>query len=88
MYHGVHFNHDSQNSLSVHQDSRKPKMVHHGITKIPLPLPPPFYTKQSDDEDIASIFISKLNAFTKKIYKDYYKRPKPLKITTQEQEEF
>ena len=61
------------------------------MTKIPLPHPPPpppFYTKQSDDEDIASIFISKLNAFTKKIYKNYFKRPKPLKLTTQEQEEF
>jgi len=46
------------------------------------------HTKQTDDEDIASIFISKLVALTKKIYKDYYKKPKPLKLTKKEQEEF
>ena len=49
---------------------------------------PIIYTKQSDDEDIASIFISKLTPLTNKIYNDYYKRPKQLKLTTQEQEEF
>lgn len=49
---------------------------------------PVIHTKQNDDEDFATIFISKLTALTKKIYNDYYKRPKPLKLTTQEQEEF
>ena len=37
MFQGVHFNHDSQNSFPVHHDSRTPKMVGHGVTKIPLP---------------------------------------------------
>ena len=30
----------------------------------------------------------KLKAITNKIYKDYYKRPKPLKLTKEEQKEF
>ena len=39
-FHGVRFNHDSQNSFSAHHDTRTPKMVDHGITKISLlPLP-------------------------------------------------
>ena len=38
--------------------------------------------------DIASIFVSKPQAITNKIHKDYYKKPKPLKLTKQEQEEF
>ena len=38
MFHGVHFNHDSQNSFSVHHDSRTPKVVDHGVTKIPLTI--------------------------------------------------
>ena len=41
MFHQVYYNHDSQNSFSVHHDSWTPKMVDHGVTKIPLP-PPPF----------------------------------------------
>ena len=56
-----------------------------GMNKLFNPI---IYTKQSDDEDIASIFISKLTTLTNKIYNDYYKRPKQLKLTTQEQEEF
>ena len=56
-----------------------------GINKLYNPI---VYTKQSDDEDISKIFVKKLRAITNKIYKDYYKKPKPLKLTTQEQEEF
>ena len=37
MFHGLHFNHDSQNSFQVHHYSWTPKMVYHGVTKIPLP---------------------------------------------------
>ena len=36
----MHFNHDSQNSFSVHHDSQTPKMVDHGVMKISLPPPP------------------------------------------------
>ena len=39
MFHEVYYNHDSQNSFSVYYDSRTPKMVDHGVTKIPLPTP-------------------------------------------------
>ena len=56
-----------------------------GMIKLFNPI---MYTKQSDDEDIAAIFVSKLQAITNKIYKDYYKKPKPLKLTPQEQKEF
>ena len=56
-----------------------------GINKLFNPI---IYTKQNVDEDIASIFVSKIVTLTKKIYKDYYKRPKPLKLTKKEQEEF
>ena len=37
MFHEVYYNRDSQNSFSVYHDSRTPKMVDHGVTKIPLP---------------------------------------------------
>lgn len=39
------------------------------------------YTKQSDDEDIAKIFVKKLEGVIHKIYNEYYRRPKPLKLT-------
>ena len=37
LFHEVYYNHDSQNSFSVYHDSRTPKMVDHGVTKMPLP---------------------------------------------------
>ena len=42
-----------------------------GIKKLSNPI---VYTKQSDNEGIAAIFVSKLKAITKKIYNDYYAR--------------
>ena len=42
------------------------------------------HTKQSDDEDIASIFVSKLEGKTHKIYNDYYRKPHSLKLTKKE----
>ena len=43
LFREVYYNHDSQNSFSVYPDSRTSKMVNHGITKIPLPPPPPIW---------------------------------------------
>ena len=41
MFHGVHFNQDSQNTFSVNHNSQTQKMVDHSITKISLPPPHP-----------------------------------------------
>ena len=59
-----------------------------GLDGINKQFNPIIHTKQSDDEDIASVFVLKLVALTNKIYKDYYKQPKALKRTKQEREEF
>ena len=56
-----------------------------GIKKLFNPI---IYTKQSDGEDIAAIFVSRLEGLTHKIYNDFYRRPKPLRLTKQEQEDF
>ena len=40
MFHGVHFNQDSQNSFSVNHNSRTQKMVHHE-NKLAIAPPPP-----------------------------------------------
>ena len=60
MFHGVHFNHDSQNSFSVHHDSRTPKVVDHGVTKIPLPispLPPPPPSTSNREPTVNIIYV-------------------------------
>ena len=59
-----------------------------GLDEINKPYDLIVYTKQSDDGDISKIFVEKLEAITKNIYKDYYKKPKPLKLASQEEEEF
>ena len=46
------------------------------------------FLKKSEGDDVAAIFVSKLAGLTHKIYNDFYCRPKPLRITKSEQEEF
>ena len=49
---------------------------------------PIIYTKKSEDEDIAKVFVEKLTEVTKGIYNDFYRRPKPLRLTNSEQKSF
>ena len=46
------------------------------------------FTKSSEDEDVAKIFVEKLTELTKGIYEDFYCRPKPLVMTAETQKEF
>ena len=46
------------------------------------------YTKQKDTDNIAEIFVSKLAKITNNLYNDFYRHPKPLKLTKKEQESF
>ena len=55
-----------------------------GINKIFKPI---IYTKKSDSEDIAAIFVSKLSWLTNKIYNDFYRRPIPMKWNMTKQHE-
>ena len=49
---------------------------------------PVIYTKKSEDEDIAKVFVEKIVEVTKVIYNDFYQRPKPLRLTRAEQKLF
>ena len=49
---------------------------------------PIVYTKKNSDEDIAKKFIEYVVELTHKIYKDYYRKPKPLVLTKEEEKEF
>ena len=51
-------------------------------------IKPIIYTKKSEDEDIAKVFVEKLTEVTKGIYNDFYRRPKPLRLTQEEQKSF
>ena len=51
-------------------------------------IKPVIHTKTSEDEDISKIFVEKLVEITKGIYNDFYLRPKPLRLTQQEQKLF
>ena len=45
-------------------------------------------TKQKDSDNIAEIFVSKLAMIARKLYDDFYRHPKPLKLTKKEQLSF
>ena len=51
-------------------------------------ITPITYTKTSEDENIAKIFVEKLEEVTKGIYNDFYKRFKPLKMSAKDQKLF
>ena len=47
------------------------------------------YTKKSeDDDDVATIFVSKLEKLTHKIYNDLYRKPIPMKLDMTHQQEY
>ena len=56
-----------------------------GINKNFKPI---VYTKKTSDEDISKKFIEHVVKLTHKIYKDYYKKPKPYNLTVEEEKEF
>ena len=49
---------------------------------------PIIYTKTKDSDDVAKIFVEKLEKVTNKIYNDFYRRPIPLRLTRAEQKSF
>ena len=49
---------------------------------------PIIYTKTREDEDISKVFVEKIKEVTKSIYNDFYRRPKPLRLTREEQKLF
>ena len=49
---------------------------------------PIIYSKTKEDEDISKVFVEKLTEVTKGIYNDFYRRPKPLRLTQDEQKSF
>ena len=51
-------------------------------------IKPIIYTKTKEDEDISKVFVEKLTEVTKGIYNDFYRRPKPLRLTQDEQKSF
>ena len=51
-------------------------------------IKPIIYTKTKEDEDISKVFVEKLTEVTKGIYNDFYRRPKPLRLTRDEQKLF
>ena len=51
-------------------------------------IKPIIYTKTFEDENIAKVFVEKLEEVTKGIYNDFYLRPKLLKLTRAEQKLF
>ena len=45
---------------------------------------PILYTKRFEDDDLAKIFVKKLVMATHKIYNEYYRRPKPIRLTQED----
>ena len=51
-------------------------------------IKPITYTKKEEDDDVARIFVEKISEVTRDIYNDYYRWPKPLKLTQDQQKSF
>ncbi|CAH3140314.1 unnamed protein product [Porites evermanni] len=53
-----------------------------------ITIKPIIYTKNNNDDNVAEIFVNKLEEVTKSIYNDFYIQPKPLRLTKEEQISF
>ena len=53
-----------------------------------ITIKPITYTKTNSDDNIAEIFVNKLEEVTKSIYNDFYRKPKPLHLTKEEKISF
>ena len=51
-------------------------------------IKPITYTKTSEDEDVAKVFVEKIVEMTKGIYNDFYIKPKPLVMNSETQKAF
>ena len=55
---------------------------------VPNIFAPITYTKKKDTDNIAAVFVSNLEKITNRLYNDFYRHPKPLKLTKKEQLSF
>ena len=55
---------------------------------VPNIFKPITFTKQKETDNIAAIFVSKLAKITQKLYNDFYRHPKPLRLTKEEEKSF
>ena len=46
------------------------------------------FTKEKEDDDVAAIFVNKIVGYTQSIYTEYYRKPKRMFLTEQEQNSF
>ena len=55
---------------------------------VPNIFKPICFTKQKESDNVAEIFVSKLAKVTQKLFDDFYRHPKPLRLTEEEQASF
>ena len=59
-----------------------------GLDGIEVNYKPIVYTRKTEDEDISKKFIKHVRLLTHMIYRKYYLKPKPLKLTPKEEKDF
>ena len=59
-----------------------------GLDGMEINYKPIVYTKKTEDEDISKKFIKHVRKLTHMIYREYYPKPKRIKITPQEEKDF
>ena len=59
-----------------------------GLDGMEVNFKPIVYTKKTEDEDISKRFIKQVIKLTHQIYQKYYSKPKPLNLTSQEENDF
>ena len=59
-----------------------------GLDGLNFNFKPIVYTKKTSDEDISKRFIKHVIKLTHQIYQEYYSKPKPYNLTSQEEKDF
>ena len=78
-----------ENSYSYNYQKHEPSGFCFYIKRIiPNKFKPIIYSKKNPDDNIPLIFVNKLEKVTNKIYEDFYLRPKSIKITEKQLEDY
>ena len=79
---------DGSYPYSVEYQKHEPSGFCFYIKGITDNFEPVCFTKQKEDDDVAAIFIKKIGEYTQLIYDKYYKKPKKMFLSPEEEKKF
>ena len=79
---------DPNKSFNVEYQKHEPSGFCFYLKGIVDSFKPELFTKEKEDDDVAEVFVNKIVGYAQSIYTIYYRKPKQMVISTEEQKSF